>query len=241
MTTPMLQSFAALLLAHALADFIFQTGWMVAQKRNPLVLLLHAGLVFVLTAALLGANWQIAFYASLAHLVIDAAKTYALPSRIRAGLTAFLGDQALHLLSLVAIAVLYPDSAAQGLLGPWMEHLTPLMLGLAGFIVTVTAGGHAVGMLTRRFADQVAPQGLSDAGRLIGQLERALIFLLVMIDQPAGIGFLIAAKSILRFDAAREDQKLGEYVIIGTLASFGWALTASLATRTLLEIVATTP
>jgi hypothetical protein len=93
----------------------------------------------------------------------------------------------------------------------------------------------------RRFSGQIAQQGMSDAGRIIGNLERALIFLLVMINQPAGIGFLITAKSILRFDTAREDQKLSEYVIIGTLASFGWGLVAALATRSLLEIAAGTP
>ena len=30
----MIETFTALLLAHALADFVFQTGWMVAGKRR---------------------------------------------------------------------------------------------------------------------------------------------------------------------------------------------------------------
>ena len=54
------------------------------------------------------------------------------------------------------------------------------------------------------------------------------------LDQAAGIGFLIAAKSVLRFETTSKDQKAGEYVIIGTLASFGWALLFGYATRALL-------
>lgn len=240
-TAPMLQTFAALLVGHVLADFTFQSQWMVTHKRNPFVLLLHVAVVFVLTTAALGGIWQVALFATLAHLIIDIGKTYALPARVRAGLTAFLVDQALHLVTLTVIAVTWPGAAALGLLGPWMDAVTPIMLGLSGVIVTVTAGGYAVGILTRRFAAQITQEGMADAGRVIGQLERALIFVLVMIDQPAGIGFLIAAKSILRFDTAREDQKLSEYVIIGTLASFGWAFTMAYATRSLLEIAALTP
>jgi hypothetical protein len=241
LSAPMLQTLAALLLAHMLADFILQPDWMVARKRDPRILLLHVGVVFLLSLAALGGIWQVALFATLAHLIIDMVKVYALPARLRDGLGAFLADQALHLVSLVWIAALWPGAAALGLFGPWMADLTPLLLGLAGLIVTVTAGGFAVGLLTRRFAVQITEPGMANAGRLIGQLERAMIFLLVMIDLPAGIGFLITAKSILRFDTAREDQKLSEYVIIGTLASFGWAFAAAYVTRGLLEISAATP
>ena len=49
------------------------------------------------------------------------------------------------------------------------------------------------------------------------------------------MGFLIAAKSVLRFDASKRKQKAAEYVIIGTLASFGWALICAYATLALLD------
>jgi hypothetical protein len=65
---------------------------------------------------------------------------------------------------------------------------------------------------------------------VIGQLERGLIFALVMFGQAQGVGLLIAAKSILRFGAVKDDRRLSEYVIIGTLASFGWALVVAYAT-----------
>lgn len=65
---------------------------------------------------------------------------------------------------------------------------------------------------------------------MIGNLERALIFLLIFIGYPAGIGFLVAAKSILRFEEAKK-QKLAEYVLIGTLLSFSMAIAITVITQ----------
>ncbi|CUH80423.1 DUF3307 domain-containing protein [Tropicibacter naphthalenivorans] len=227
------QSFAALLLAHVLADFVLQTKWMVDHKRTPLVLLLHVTLVFGLSTAALGGIWQVALLVAAAHMVIDAIKTYAPPAQ-RDTLTAFLLDQAAHLLTLAVAAFWWPGAAAQGIWAAHLPLLTAPALFIAGLITTVTAGGYAVGLLTARFDIQL--NGLPDAGRLIGQLERALIFLFVYIGEPTAIGFLIAAKSVLRFDTAKEDQHASEYVIVGTLASFAWALAASYGTLSLLEI-----
>ena len=50
---------------------------------------------------------------------------------------------------------------------------------------------------------------------------------LILTGQAAGIGFLIAAKSVLRFSDTKDDRKISEYVIIGTLASVAWAIFAA--------------
>lgn len=76
--------------------------------------------------------------------------------------------------------------------------------------------------------------GLAGAGALIGQLERGLTFVLVLAGQFGAIGFLIAAKSVLRFQYAK-DRSQSEYVIIGTLASFAWAISAALATLWMID------
>jgi len=91
-----------------------------------------------------------------------------------------------------------------------------------------------VGLLMEPFAtrlsSEITAESLPGAGRLIGTLERGLIFALVLSGQSAGVGLLVAAKSILRFGAVRDDRALSEYVLIGTLASFGWALVVAFAT-----------
>ena len=55
--------------------------------------------------------------------------------------------------------------------------------------------------------------------------------------EPTGIGFLIAAKSILRFAEIKDaiQRKVAEYTIIGTFLSFGWALLIAMLMRTAVQ------
>ena len=63
---------------------------------------------------------------------------------------------------------------------------------------------------------------LLNAGRLIGNIERILTLTLLLMSQYEVIGFLIAAKSILRFEGVKTSKT--EYVLIGSLLSFGVAI-----------------
>ena len=60
-----------------------------------------------------------------------------------------------------------------------------------------------------------------------------MALILFLIHQPMGIGFLIAAKSILRFGEIKErkDRMFAEYVLIGTLLSFTWVLVVAILTQ----------
>lgn len=106
----------------------------------------------------------------------------------------------------------------------------------AGGILASRAGGFAIGLLMAPFA-AASPDGLPGGGRVIGQLERGLIFAMILLGQPEGVGLLIAAKSILRFGAVKDDRAASEYVIIGTLASVIWALLAAHGTAALLSVL----
>ena len=227
----MIQTFAALLFAHVLADFVLQTGWIVANKRNPLVLLLHGLIVLITLQIALGSvtAWPLLALA-VAHMAIDAIKTHAPHAN---GLWPFLADQLAHVTTLAITALLFPTLWADGI---WASAtpLPALMVIAAGLVLTIRAGAFAIGFLMAPWATADLPKGLENGGHLIGVLERGLIFLLLMVGQPTGVGFLIAAKSVLRFDTTAKDQSAGEYVIIGTLASFGWALLCAYATLALL-------
>lgn len=72
--------------------------------------------------------------------------------------------------------------------------------------------------------------GLIGGGAWIGRLERALIFLFILIGYPAGIGFLVTAKSILRFEETKR-QQMGEDVLTGTFWSFALAIALASATK----------
>ncbi len=237
----MTATLAALLLAHALADFVLQTARIAAGKaqRQPWPFAQHI-LAVLATALFCLAPLQPAaalplVLLTLGHAAIDLAKSF-LPATLRW----FLIDQAAHLALIATLAALWPGLWAAG---AWaaLPALPWIMALLAGLILATRAGGFAIGLLMRPWVEEMrqapgAPAegaaSLTHGGLVIGLLERGLIYLLIVVNQPAGIGFLIAAKSVLRFESAR-DLRAGEYVIIGTLASFGWALIAGYGARAL--------
>ena len=68
------------------------------------------------------------------------------------------------------------------------------------------------------------------SGELVGWLERGLMLLFVVMSQYEAIGFLIAAKSILRFNEASSGSEKSEYVLTGTLLSLATALALGIIT-----------
>lgn len=227
----MLTTALALYVAHLLADYPLQNSWIIANKKKPAAMAAHIGIVFLLALfALRGELWP-ALTLAVLHLGIDLIKTHIAPQT----LLAYITDQLAHAATIIGILWFWP-----ALGGLWPEA-TPfvqyLLTVTAGLILCVFAGGPAIGLLMKDFTVEM-PGSLPLAGQMIGLLERALIFLLVLAGYPAGVGFLIAAKSILRFD---KDPKASEYVIIGTLASFGWALLVSFATLSLITFYGMDP
>ncbi len=128
----MIETFVALLLAHALADFVFQTNRMAANKRQPLMLALHFATVYATLVAATGSLHLALLALALVHVGIDIGKL-ALASALkgREALALFLGDQALHLASLLALALWFPDLWSQGL---WASDVT----GADGGILVVS-------------------------------------------------------------------------------------------------------
>jgi len=65
------------------------------------------------------------------------------------------------------------------------------------------------------------------AGKMIGYLERIIVFFLLINGQYGAIAFVIAAKSVMRFPEIRESDdasSLAEFYIIGTLLSIASVL-----------------
>lgn len=252
----MLATLIALIGAHVLADFVLQTRAMVTYKRRPAVFARHIAIVGLTALCLIApasiAGWTVVVAVALAHAAIDASKLFAVPANWLAGhahrpLAVFLADQAAHGLSLVLIAGLAASAFDEGL---WPALLSPdqtvwllsALAASAGFVVATRAGGFVMALFMARFNTAEQPpapgsdDGVPEGGAWIGWLERALIFLLILAQQFEAIGFLIAAKSVLRFQYAAIRHQ-SEIVIIGTLASFGWAIAAGQLTRIAIELL----
>jgi hypothetical protein len=232
----MAETLLALVSGHLLADFIIQTEWMVRNKRKLWVMLLHITSVIAITAVLLGTwNWPVLLTILGTHLLMDAIKAHLLKDTFHA----FAVDQAFHIAVLIALAYLIPDAAAAG----WWSTAPPNLYAaycaalslICGTIVSLVVGGIIIHLLTKPMLDgfDKVIEGLPKGGLYIGWLERALVMLLILINQPTGVGFLVAAKSILRFGEVTnaEQRKAVEYIIIGTFMSFGWGLLIAILTQ----------
>lgn len=244
-----------LVAAHFLSDFILQTDADAARKRNPIILLKHAVIVAATSYLLCGiwGLWQVPLAIFLIHGAADVIKT-----RLRSeSAYAFLADQALHLGAIGAIvwvlsySKMLPPAGLPifwvGLCGKaFLQGLVPM----TGLIASVKAGGILIGLAVKTLPAELkassgngvgalgrGAHGLENGGKIIGYLERGLIFLFILMEYPGGIGFLIAAKSILRFGEIkdRENRMQAEYIIIGTFMSYGYGILIALLTHAVLN------
>ncbi|CAL4867848.1 hypothetical protein MMA231_02119 [Asticcacaulis sp. MM231] len=233
----MLTTFLALLTAHLISDFFLQTEWMVARKKEPAILLLHIAITVVAAAVTLGGT-PIPILAILAvtHLFVDAIKTHLLKDSLRS----FLADQLAHLIVIVGLCWLYPTTFHDWWWPHWLatSQLPYYLAGLclaSGIILNLLVGAILIRKMTTQFTLQIRDniRGLEKGGYYIGLLERGLVMLFILINQPAGVGFLITAKSILRFgDVKNSTQRRStEYIIIGTFMSFGWSFLIAVLTQ----------
>jgi hypothetical protein len=230
--------------AHFLSDFILQTDADAARKRNPLILIKHAAIVAATSYLLCGIwrLWQVPLAIFLIHGTADFIKI-----RLRSeSAYAFLSDQALHLGAIGAIVwalsnsdMLPPAGLPIFWVGLFGKAFLQSLVLLTGLIATVKAGGILIGLAVKSLLAELTTssengvgtlgrgaQGLENGGKIIGYLERGLIFLFILMEYPGGIGFLIAAKSILRFGEVkdRENRMQAEYIIIGTFMSYGYGI-----------------
>jgi hypothetical protein len=233
----MLDTFAALFFAHVAADFVAQTRSLVDNKDRPAPMALHIAIVAFFSAFAVGLDldsrtfWLALGLLTVSHGAMDLAKTHLLPPD---RLWPYLLDQMVHIATIVALSFAFPGLSGAGLWAELAPELFPVLTSVflvAGFGIFAVAGGdHGVRLLLGQLEAGRAENGPEAvvgaplAGKRIGQLERGLVFLLMLIGQAQGVAFLIAAKSILRFGTVQKDRAASEYVIVGTLASVGWAM-----------------
>ena len=246
MTSESAALLSLLVAGHALADFVLQTRSMILRKRRPSGLLTHGAVVAIAhTVALIpffGAEVLLAVAAITAvHIFIDFAKV-AVQSRFPSRpLLWFFVDQVAHLLVLAIV-------------WSWLALRAQLLPGIL-FDPSILA---AIGILTAAYAFNVngmsavvlgvlAPLGIAPnegathqptprVGHVIGILERLFTLTLILMNQWAALGLLVAAKSLARFKDL-EERKLAEYYLVGTLVSLFGATVTALVARALLESI----
>jgi hypothetical protein len=223
----------SLLAAHITADFVLQPARWVRDKverkwRSPFLYLhviVHAAVMFAFLG-FQGLYWSTVLLIALSHFFIDLAKLYAQHGYPRRAIAWFLADQGAHLAVIgLALYCWHPFDLC------WLGTENALLL-LIALLALTRVSSIAVGTLMSRWSVESLSEdaSLPQAGQYIGMLERLFVFCFIALGQWQAIGFLLAAKSVFRFsDLSRaKDRQLTEYILIGTLLSFGLAIGISL-------------
>ena len=200
--------FIKFILGHLIGDFILQPiKWVIHKESNKIrskYLYLHVLLHFAIYMLLLWdlSLWKLALIITIGHFIIDVLKLYT-NSFFKNKSIPFFIDQGLHV-ALMYCCVFYTNL---------YEHTLTLFQNLD-------------------WSNQIETdhKSLPNAVKYIGIIERLFVFIFIVIGRWEVIGLLIAAKSVFRFNDLKErnNRKLTEYILIGTLVSFGLAILAGL-------------
>lgn len=231
--------FIKLVLAHLLGDFIWQpNSWVAdkeAKKHQSIYLYLHILLHGVLAAILVGEIQFIpyAILIAVTHGIIDLIKlNFQKESTKR---TWFVADQMVHVLVLIGVVFMYKGETINFL---WFNNQFWILITGVLFITKPTSIiiKTIISIWNPETQNSHDDNSLAKAGNYIGVLERLFVFCFILTGHFEAIGFLLAAKSIFRFGDLKEakDRKLTEYVLIGTLISFGTAIATGLIVQVLL-------
>lgn len=132
------------------------------------------------------------------------------------------GTYLLHLLWRLILTV--------GLLAPWpllaqwwsSPALTKGLLVLVAYLLVLQPVNVLIGYIMERWHHVHSAQPPDNAGARIGMLERFLVLTFIFSEHFAAIGFLLAAKSILRVGDLKEPQhrEITQYILVGSFLSF---------------------
>ncbi|WP_026450140.1 DUF3307 domain-containing protein [Aequorivita capsosiphonis] len=218
-------------IAHLCLDYFFQTDKLAKQKnaigfKSPF-LYWHALTCFILSWLF---SLQFGFFfgavvITVTHFLMDGFKHYLNDSKLL-GRYAYFIDQALHLVIMTVVVILFDKWHG---INPSVEVSINFkyLLIITGYLVCLKPANIFIKEVFKSTEIQVSSDNeMPNAGKVIGVLERILTLTFIIVSQYSAVGFLIAAKSILRY---RNDETLKtEYVLIGTMLSFGIAVIAGI-------------
>lgn len=227
--------FLNLFLAHLLGDFVFQSDTLCKHKHEKgfrsWFMWVHPVIVTLLTWLMFG-RWCFVWGGIItfsSHLGIDVTKNYF--ERTDRHLWWFAGDQLLHMVVIACLSWMYGSEWVQFPFIPaGYETFAPAVA--SALILCVKPANILIKGVFEQYEIEVPPSGkkksndLNNAGALIGSVERIIILILMLLSQYEAIGFVVAAKSLMRFKDS-EGAK-AEYVLVGTLLSLCIAMVCAI-------------
>lgn len=233
-----------LILAHVIGDFVLQPNTWVLHKETHKHkskflywhILIHA-LTLIVVLQFQFKYWLALIIIPISHYIIDVIKLH-LNSKFNKRLLFGL-DQLAHLIIIALVIQIYESYNINFnlLFAPETLLFLTCIIGVTKVSSIIMKTIISKWDLTEYNKEAT----LEDAGAYIGILERLLVFIFIITNHWEGVGFLITAKSVFRFSdlSKAKDRKLTEYILIGTLISFGLAIAFGLGYEYVLGIITT--
>jgi hypothetical protein len=218
-----------LLLAHFIGDFYLQPkSWVEDKEQKKLKspkLYFHIAVHVLVTLLILWDRslWPVVIIIGVTHYIIDATKLVVQKEKTKR--LWFFTDQLLHIIVIGFCFIVFSKNSIS--IDSILTENNLLLLVCLLFLT------HPVSIIMKTIfakwnieALTKDNESLEDAGKYIGILERILVFIFIIFNHWEAVGFLITAKSVFRFGDLKESKhrKLTEYILIGTLISFGVAI-----------------
>jgi hypothetical protein len=224
-----------LIFAHFLTDFFLQPSSWVKDKEEKKIkskkIIFHIILTFLIVW-IFSKNLLVAIFIGITHYGIDIWKIYNKDKSVKS----FIFDQGFHFIILI-ISWLYIINGFNQFSDLFISIFADFKTWLVfvSYVFCTIPLGIFIGLATKRWREEVntsKEESLNDAGKWIGVFERILILTFIINNQYEPIGFLIAAKALLRFKES--DLKRTEYVLIGTLISFTLTISIGILVKMLI-------
>ena len=245
-----------LLIAHCITDFLLQPNKWIADKKRKIwssKYLWYHGLITGAIAWLFVPQltiWWAILLITVTHIITDALKS-STEKKYGSKLSFFLTDQFIHVLIIVITWLWIVNGWSK--MNVFFQTYLPnyrILLRVLGYLLMIGPVGYIIQFLTKKWLFELDPDdSLKEAGKWIGILERVLTITFIFISQYSAIGFLVAAKSILRVIDKPDkpsgeptlikpfsSRKRTEYVLIGTFLSFTIAILTGLVVNWLLSV-----
>lgn len=229
--------FLGLYLGHILGDFVFQPGRLVLAKREHQgAAILHSAIVAVCGAIVLAgeirAVWPAVAIAGITHLGVEQLSIGARRTSDSRGLTVFLLDQGLHVVSLAMIALLSRD-AVPAVIGMWPTSLEFLAM-VCGVTTVAFAGSILVFEVqsARRDGAGTDPILRLDGARVYGMAERAIALLIALLAPSPLLGAIAFLPRAVTAALTRKDVRTRHIVAASVglgLTAIAWVLVTSVS------------
>ena len=230
-------SLIVVLLGHVLGDFYFQPNTMAENKFGRIKWLLVHGIVYILCMAII-----LFLFVRYSHGLLFLFLTVNLSHVTIDFLTRFLKWKRFIIDQLAHLAVIFTSWMIWG--GELMlnEHIALQTIIMDKSVIPVVLGLlcilKPVGILIEQgdvWSFDKIKSPLSEVhrgtGKMIGYLERIIVYFLLLKGQYTAIAFVITAKSVARFPEIGkegEGRSQAEYYLIGTLLSMVSVFTITL-------------